>query len=100
MVASYVGGTKETHNAYCRARYRRPDVHAKVMAYNRSPHRKTRQKLSVYLRLYGITPDDAAALLIAQGSCCKICGVKTPRGNRWGKWAVDHVKGTHHVRGI
>lgn len=55
--------------------------------------RTWRQRL---LRNFGMTPEDYAAMLSAQGGVCLICKNKCKRG----RLAVDHSHETGRVRGL
>lgn len=63
--------------------------------YGRSSqyHRRVRLKSR-----YGITPEQADAMLEEQGGVCAICGTDEPGGR--GFWNVDHDHGTGKVRGL
>jgi hypothetical protein len=56
------------------------------------------KRKSDHKRRYGISLDDKAGLLAAQGFSCAICGSETPGGH--GEWHTDHIHGTKIVRGI
>ena len=47
-------------------------------------------------RYYGVSPEQAAALLVSQGSRCAICRTDTPNGR--GFWHLDHDHATNKVR--
>lgn len=49
-------------------------------------------------RLYGIDPEQYAALLAAQDHRCAICHTETPGGK--GSWHVDHDHTTKAIRGL
>ena len=49
-------------------------------------------------RAYGISEEQTAALLAAQGGRCAICRTDTPGGV--GDWHVDHDHATGVVRGL
>jgi len=48
--------------------------------------------------LYGLTPEQYAALLKQQDNRCAICRTETPGGK--GGWHVDHDHATDRVRGL
>lgn len=48
--------------------------------------------------LYGVTPEQYAALLEQQDNRCAICRTDTPGGK--GGWHVDHDHDTKAVRGL
>jgi len=48
-------------------------------------------------RLYGITPEQYAALLASQDGRCAICRTDTPNGKGW---HVDHDPATKRIRGV
>lgn len=51
-----------------------------------------------WLRRYGLTEQQYAALVASQGGVCAIC--KSPQGNALGRaLAVDHCHGTYVIRG-
>lgn len=54
---------------------------------------------SSLIRNYGITHEEYAAILAAQGGGCGICG-STKAGGRRSRLAVDHCHETGEVRGI
>jgi hypothetical protein len=57
-------------------------------------------RASGYMRayLYGLTEQQYAAMLAAQGDRCAICRTDTPGGK--GGWHTDHDHGTGKVRGL
>jgi len=59
-----------------------------------------RERAPLYMRqyLYGITPEEYAALLKSQGGRCAICRIDTPRGK--GGWHLDHDHATGRMRGL
>jgi len=62
-------------------------------------HVNTKQVPYNYKRKFGITLEEKAALLAAQGHRCKACGSHHP-GNKLGQWQTDHIHGTKIIRGI
>lgn len=77
---------------------------AKENARSREYHWANRDKLCKdmidrqYIRKYGMTAADKAAMLKAQGGKCAVCKSDTP-GGRWG-WVIDHNHNTGRVRGV
>lgn len=67
----------------------------KAKATNR---RKDNDSKSGYMRRYGITRDDAVAMLAAQGGLCAIC--KKPGILGYQQMVVDHDHATGKVRAI
>lgn len=59
-----------------------------------------RERAPGYMRryLYGVTPEQYAALLAKQDNRCAICKTDTPNGQ--GGWHVDHDHTTGAVRGL
>lgn len=59
-----------------------------------------RERAPGYMRqyLYGLTPDQFAAMLADQDGRCAICGADSPGGK--GGWHVDHCHDRGHVRGL
>ena len=53
---------------------------------------------SHYKIKFGITLEEKAAMLAAQGGVCKICGTDDPGTER--DWHTDHIHGTKVIRGI
>lgn len=49
-------------------------------------------------RTYGLSPDEHAAMLAAQGGGCAICGTDEPGGA--GSWHTDHDHTSGDVRGL
>ena len=62
----------------------------------RTPARNRKYNLK---KCYGITPDDYARLLAAQGGVCAICGSPSP-GPKETNFHVDHDHATGHLRGL
>lgn len=48
---------------------------------------------------YGMTEDDYAIMLAAQGGCCAVCNGDSP-GGRWQRFHVDHCHSTGEIRGL
>lgn len=63
----------------------------------REVSRKSASK-SRRLKQYGLTPEDYAARLEAQGRVCAICNADRPHSKY--DWSVDHCHQTNRVRGI
>jgi Recombination endonuclease VII len=68
-------------------------------AYQRKWRRENPEKSArIQLKkLYGITPEQKADMLVAQGNVCAICKTDDP-GKRG--WVVDHCHTTRKVRGV
>lgn len=66
----------------------------------RTHAKRWREKSPHYMRnyLYGVTPEQYDALLLAQDNRCAICRTDTPGGR--GTWCVDHCHDTERVRGL
>jgi len=65
--------------------------------YRNRPERKRAMRDLYYRRTFGITADEADALLAAQHGKCAICS-GTPK--RADGWHVDHHHGTGAIRGV
>jgi hypothetical protein len=50
------------------------------------------------LKRYGLTPDEKAAMLLAQGNSCAVC--KSPNPGTTRGWQVDHCHATGKTRAI
>jgi hypothetical protein len=74
----------DRYNANQRARNARPEV-------------KRRQRDAYYRRTYGISADEADAMLESQGGGCAICGA---RPERLASLHLDHDHEGGHVRGF
>jgi hypothetical protein len=48
-------------------------------------------------RLYGITSEEFAALLVSQDGRCAICRIDTPNGKGWN---LDHDAASMRIRGV
>ncbi len=72
------------------ARNSTPEVREKKLASRRRRKRKL---------LYGLSEEDIAAKVTAQGGGCAICGTLDP-GGRYNKFVVDHCHATGRVRGM
>ena len=61
---------------------------------------RNRNRIRAYVLAtkYGLTHEDVANMLAAQGGRCAICGGDSPRGK--GSWHVDHCHATNSVRGL
>ena len=88
-----------------RRRYRQTH-HAEILSYNQRYRarngdlNRNRDKRADRLKYnYGLTVDQYAAMLAAQGGGCKICGTNVPGGNA-GSFRVDHDHKTGKVRGL
>lgn len=72
-------------------------------AYIADPEKHRARKRAEFhrnaLRRYGITEDDEAAMLAAQGGVCAICGTGEP-GTKYGRWCRDHDHATGRLRGL
>lgn len=75
-----------------------------IQWFRDNPERVAAASHRANLRVYGLTPDDYAALLAAQGCRCAICGLDEPNAHgRTGKkfrLSVDHCHGTGRIRGL
>ena len=90
------GSGRDARCAECQIAYQKslkakPEFKAKLRQWEIKSKRKS---------LYGLTEEDYAARLEAQGGVCALCG-KPPRGGVKGKHLhVDHDHVTHKVRGL
>ncbi|MFE2326138.1 endonuclease VII domain-containing protein [Streptomyces sp. NPDC059385] len=70
---------------------------------NKERHKETKHRWTL-AKNYGLSPDEYAAMLEAQGGVCAICGqAETKRHGRTGtefRLAVDHCHQTGRVRGL
>lgn len=66
-------------------------------AYRSRPERKRTMRDLYYRRTFGISADEFDVILVAQGRCCAICGV---RPEREASLHVDHCHETGRIRGI
>jgi len=82
--ASHPLERQEYNRAWCKANAERVSVLSRV---------------SYIKRVYGLGPAEFAALLLAQGGVCAICGTAN-WGGRKGNPAVDHDHETGEVRGL
>jgi hypothetical protein len=102
-VREYARRTRERRNARQRELYRedaerREAIKAQVREYRRNnPGKKRRVDLAAN---YGITPEDYAAMLAAQGGGCAICGAAEGTEKRIKYLHVDHDHETGKVRGL
>lgn len=67
-------------------------------SYRRKPHIQARIRAAELQRKYGISSDEAKAILASQGGCCAICSSGEPGGR--GDWHVDHCHASGRVRGL
>jgi hypothetical protein len=61
--------------------------------------RKEKSRERRWVRQYGLSKDDYAALLKGQGGTCAICGAAGP-GRKSETWCIDHDHETGEVRGL
>lgn len=60
---------------------------------------RTDSRVAVLRAKYGMTLEDFAAMVAAQGSRCAICASDDP-GGRWGTWCIDHDHQSGRVRAL
>ena len=81
---------RECANAGTAANYRSDPV-------NKLIHRDNSRRS--YLKKYGLSEDDFANMMRAQGGLCAICS-KPSSESRYGRLSVDHCHATGAVRGL
>lgn len=74
-------------------------VYCRSCSSRRNFQRSSVTRKKWYGDQYGMTEEDFDRRLINQGNSCEICG-GGPKGNRWGRFCVDHDHNTGKVRGI
>ena len=68
------------------------------MESKKTPEYKAQAKRYWMKKRYGLAPEDADLMLMAQGNVCASCGAEEA-GNKNG-WAIDHDHTTGAIRGV
>jgi hypothetical protein len=87
---------KEKRRAYMKAyheKHKLREKEARRLRMAANPEKYLAAQRKAY---YGITPEQAAALMASQGGKCAICETSTPNGR--GAWHLDHDHKTGAVR--
>jgi len=90
------------HSSFCRGCYqisRRAYQQSYMRTYNKSDYCPEKREES-RVKSYGLTLEDYDNLLKNQGGGCAICGSKTPKTPRNGRFCVDHNHETNEIRGL
>lgn len=94
---------KDCQRDYYRERYQKdPEFRRKRLGYNQDfvggfdEYRRQQRRAARFLAMYGITQEQLAEMVAAQGGVCKICGDPPPEGK---PLVVDHDHETGAIRG-
>jgi hypothetical protein len=76
---------------------------AQFNAWAKTPAGRARKRAGILRREFGLTPFEYAAMELAQGGCCAICGMAETKLHHTGtplRLSIDHEHGSGRVRAL
>jgi len=90
------------HSSFCRGCYqlsRRAYQQSYMKTYSKPEYCPEKREES-RVKSYGLTLEDYDDLFESQGGGCAICGSKSPKTPRNGRFCIDHNHETGEIRGL